>query len=860
MEDFFSSPRNRVVLTVAIVALLAGLGLSALAHLLREVHLHDVKHAFAQIGPGRFAFSIALTIISYFTLTFYDVLALRAIDRPLPFRTAALASFTNYTLSHNLGLSLLTGGSARYRIYSAEGLAIGDVARIVVIAGITFWGGVFTLAGAMLAFSPDHIAIGPLSFAPWIWRCAGVAILTVIIGAIVWAGRNGRHLHFWRWTLPIPGYRIAMAQIAVAALDLAAASAALFVLLPNVTLAEWPVFFMGYTLAIITVLITHVPGGVGVFEAVIVSALPSEARPELVAALLAYRLIYYVFPLLIAGSILAVQEGQRLRHPLNSTLRGVHRAALGIAPTMMSALVFLGGVVLLISGSLPSARERMAELFRYVPLPLVEASHLAASLVGAALLILSPGLYRRMDSAFWLTRALLLAGAAFSLLKGLDYEEAAMMLLLAALLQWTRASFSRHTRMTHDIFSAGWFASVAVVLGLSIWIGLFAYKRVDYRNELWWRFAKHADASRFLRASLAVGVLLGSVALLRLLRPTPPQTAVSVDRSKLPQGPALTLAQRADANLAFTGDKKFLTAASGRAFAMYQVKGHSWIVMGDPVGDPAEWSDLLWTLREEADAAQGRLLLYQISRDTLPLAIDLGLQIVKYGEEARVNLNTFILDRGETKSLRDSVERADREGMIFEVIPAAQVPKVMDRLREISDAWLKANGRSEKGFSAGRFNQRYLAKFDCAIVRHGEQIVAFANIWTTPGKTELSIDLMRHDRDIPYGTLDFLLAHLMEWGKQQCFETFVLGMAPSSGKEAQPLTPLWVRLGASLYERGEPSHGVDGLRSFKDKFAPAWEPRFIAGPQGGRFARALVDLLALISPRRGRGPRLKKDA
>ena len=849
MDVFFSNPRHRTIAIAALVVLLTALGFSALAHLLRDVHLHDVRHAFAQIGAGRFMIALAFTVASYLALTLYDVLALRAIGRPLPYGVAALASFTSYTLSHNLGLALLTGGSARYRVYSAEGLAIGDVARIIAIAGMTFWGGVFALAGVMLVLSPDRIAIGPLAFAPWFWRAAGVALLAAMAGLILWAGREGRTLRLLRWSLPIPGYRLAMLQIGVAVIDLAAASSALFVLVPDVTLAAWPVFFMGYTLAIIAVLITHVPGGIGIFEAVMVAALPGAAQPELVAALLAYRMVYYLLPLLVAGTIVAAQEGRRWRRPIGATLRGMQAVASGIAPTMVAALVFLGGGVLLVSGSLPAVHSRMAALTGLLPLPFVEASHLAASLVGAMLLVLTPGLYRRLDGAFWLTRALLLAGAAFSLLKGLDYEEASVMLLLAGLLQWTRAAFYRRTRLTRDIFSPGWLAPVAIVLSLSIWLGFFAYKRVDYRSDLWWHFAAHGDASRFLRASLAVAVLLGGLAIARLLQPAPPRSLARTG-SAPPEGEALALAQRTDAFLAFTGDKRFLCSASGRCFVMYQVRGHSWIVMSDPVGDPAEWSDLLWTLREEADAAQGRLLLYQLSLQALPIAIDLGLQIVKYGEEARVDLARFSLDGPAAKPLRHALRRAEREGASFEIVPAAGVPAIMDRLRDISDIWLKEKGHREKGFSTGRFDPAYMARFDCALVRQSERIVAFANIWATQDKSELSVDLMRHVPDMPYGTMDYLFTRLMQWGAQQGYRRFTLGLAPLSGLEARRLAPLWMRLGSLLYRHGEALYGFEGLRSYKEKFSPDWEPRFIAGPPGLALGRALIDLEALVSARR----------
>ncbi len=839
--------RYRTALSVAAILVLAAIGFAAIYHMLQEVRLRDVRADIETLRPSAVLLAIAFTALSYGALTLYDVFALRAIGRPLPYRTAALASFTSYTLSHNLGLSLLTGGSARYRVYSGAGLSVGDVSRVIAIASMTFWGGVVTLASLMLVARPQALSIDGVGMGASALRATGILLFAAVAALLLWAGPQGRALRLFGWTLPIPGLRLALAQIGVAAFDLAMASAALFVLVPHAQIDAWPVFFIGYTLAIIAVLITHVPGGVGIFEAVMLAALPGVDTSELVAALLVYRVVYYLAPLLIAVGLVAVQEGRHWRKPLASTLQGVHVVMSSLAPIMIAALVFIGGVVLLVSGSLPSEPGRTKGLFDLVPLPFIEASHMAASLSGAALLILSSGLYRRLDGAFWLTRILLLAGAAFSLIKGLDYEEACVMLVIAGLLQWTRSAFYRRTQFTAETLSAGWLATVAMALGLSIWIGLFAYKHVAYQNDLWWEFAEHGDASRFLRASFGVAVLLIVVAVWRMLRPATPHAATAIAQA-LPEKQALALAQRTDANLALTGDKRFLVSASGHCFVMYQIRGHSWVVMGNPVGDRQEWADMLWTLREQADAAQGRLLLYQIDTEALPIAIELGLQVVKYGEEARVDLAGFTLDGPAGKSLRYADRRAEREGATFEIVPAARLPAIMAELGGISARWLAAKGgHREKGFSVGKFDPAYMAHFDCALVRQDGRIVAFANIWTTADKSELSVDLMRHEDDMPYGTMDFLFVRLMQWGRDQGYHWFNLGLAPLSGLEARRLAPLWVKLGALLYRHGESFYGFEGLRAYKDKFAPVWQPRYVAGPQGVGMGRALIDLQALIA-------------
>ena len=283
---------------------------------------------------------------------------------------------------------------------------------------------------------------------------------------------------------------------------------------------------------------------------------------------------------------------------------------------------------------------------------------------------------------------------------------------------------------------------------------------------------------------------------------------------------------------------------------MYQVQGHSWIVMGDPVGDKAEWPDLLWQLRERAEAEQGRLLRYQLSLDARPLASDLGLAIVKYGEEARVDLHHFTLEGADAKPLRYAERRAMREGATFEIVPASAVPPLLPELKAISDQWLAAKGHGEKAFSVGRFDPDYIAVCNCALVRQEGRIVAFANIWETANRRELSVDLMRHAAEMPYGTMDFLFIRLMQWGRDQGYDWFTLGIAPLSGIEARRLSPFWAKAGAFFFRHGESFYGFEGLRAYKDKYAPRWEPRFIAGPRGISLSRAMIDLQKLV----GGGP------
>ncbi|WP_288408776.1 bifunctional lysylphosphatidylglycerol flippase/synthetase MprF [uncultured Sphingomonas sp.] len=839
--------RHRTPIGVLVVLALIALGFAALQHLTQEIRFADVRSALHDLSGTKIALALLATAGSYLALTFYDLLALHTIGRPLPWRTAALASFTSYTLSHNLGLALLTGGSARYRIYSAAGLDGPDVARVVAIASGTFWAGVVSVTGVALLLHPGALDLAGLRLSAGEVQFAGWAIAALTVALLGACAVVRAPIRLFAFTLPLPSPGLLLLQIAIALVDIACASAALFVLIPGAAPALLPAFILAYTLGIVAAVVTHVPGGIGVFEAVVLAVVPVD-RATLFAALIAYRVLYYLLPLGFGVLVLAWHEGARQRRRSVRFLSGVRAVATGVAPLALSVATFMAGAMLLLSGSLPSVRARMGDLAAILPLPMIEFSSIAASLTGTALLLLAPALYRRLDGAFLATRTLLIAAALFSIGKGLDYEEATACLTVAALLQWTRSAFYRRTALTGQPVGAGWVASVAAVIALTVWAGFFAYRHVDYSENLWWKFALHSDAPRFLRATLGVIVMLAGACVWRLMSPTAAaaRSALSpVDSATIRR--ILAQANRTDTMLALTGDKRFLLSDAGDAFVMYQVHGASWIVMGDPVGPREAWGELLWNLRDLADRDQGRLLLYQISSPVLDIAIGMGLSIVKYGEDAVVDLTTFTLDTPRLRALRKSERAVARKGARMHIVAASELATILPELESVSDEWLEAKAQREKGFSLGHFDRDYLSFFDMAVVTIDDRIVAFANLWLTENHKEASVDLMRHRSDTPPGTMDFLLVNLMLWAQQQGYARFSLGMAPLSGIEDRRLAPAWAKAAAFIFRHGERFYGFRGLRTYKEKFAPGWEPRYIAGPGGIGLLRGLRDLSRLIA-------------
>jgi phosphatidylglycerol lysyltransferase len=851
-----SGPSLRRVLAALLPVAMFALALVALHRLGGEFHLRDVLAEFAAIEPWRAAAAVVLAGASYVALTGYESLALRYVGASMPWRRYGLTSFVAYAVGHNLGVAAISGGAVRYRLYSPLGLGAADIARIVAFCTLTFALGVGTLAGFSLLLHAGEAATLLHASSGWS-RLAG-GVLLAAVAAYVVACAAWREPVAWRgWRLQLPSVRLALAQVAVASLDLLLACAALFVLLPSSSGVPFVAFAGLYMVALAVSVVSAVPGGLGVFESILVLLLPAVSAPQMLGALLAYRLVYYVLPFVLALLLLSSHEARRHRERLGSVLTWARRSLDLVVPQAMALLVFGAGFLLLLSGATPATASRLAALDRLLPLPVLELSHLVGSAVGVLLLILARGLLLRLDGAWHVTMWLLGAGIAASLLKGLDYEEA--LLLAAAMLPlwWTRAQFYRRASLLTERLSPAWLASAAVAIGASIWVGLLAYRHVPYAGELWWQFALDGHAPRMLRASLLAVLLLGSVAGLRLMRPTrapsPVPAAGDLERAL----PIIRASPESSAHLALRGDKSLLFSDSGGAFVMYAVSRRSWVSMGDPVGPPGEHEELVWRFRELADQAGAWSVFYQVSPEQLPVYVDAGLALSKLGEEARVPLQTFSLDGSARAELRQAHRRAGRDGLVLRIAPAQDVPALMPELRRISADWLQSKSAAEKGFSLGRFSDAYLRFFPVALVEHQGAVVAFANLWQSDTREELSVDLMRHASAAPKGVMDFLFIELMLWGKSQGYRWFNLGMAPLAGLEQHRLAPAWHKVGRFVYRHGEDFYNFEGLRQYKDKFLPEWRPRYLAAPGGLALPRVLLDVTTLISG--GVGETLHKD-
>lgn len=823
------------------IGLFAG-ALVVLANILHEVDPDDVVAAFTAAPASAIALSILCTALSYLALTGYDGLALRQIGAEnVPYSTAAIGSFTSYAISYTLGLPLLTAGTVRYRVYGGAGLTAPQIAALTLVCTLTFWLGMGAVLAIGLMLVPDavaHIDRLPLGLNVAI----GVAIIAAIIAYVAYVSTRRRVVTIEGWSLPLPGGRVTLAQIALGVFDVCAGSAALYFLLPPVPI-PFLTFTVIYVLAALLGVVSHAPGGIGVFEATMLIALPIP-KDQLLGSILLFRVIYYFVPFALALATLGAYEVARRRHVVERLVEQASGVMKPLAPILVGGAVFLTGAALIVTGALPIGAGRRETLMGLAPLALVELAHLAASVIGVALLFLARGLIRRLAGA-WKGASLLLGLAvALEILRGADLRLALVTLGVLAVVSISRPAFPRGARLFNRDVSPIWLALAGAVLVIAGWVGLFAFRTVDYQPGLWLRFGYDEDMPRFLRgmaAAVAAALVLGAFAFGRRERATA-TLAAGGERAAVEAIVAGT--PRPEARLALLPDRIILANEARDAAMMVALRGASSIALGDPIGASDRAQEVLWAFRERADRARLWPVIVSASREMRALYLDAGLTLTHIGDDARLDLAGLGAEPFEGAGAVSAW--GDEQALSLDLVPARHVGPLMPELEAVSDAWLADGDRREAYFTRGRFSAAWLEANDCAVLRRAGEIAGFAVVLRGGQDLEWSVDILRYRPALGLRALDFMLLRLLRLAAARGVRRFDLGLTPSPDLAADNLGPTWRRVTPKLFGFGDHLRDFDALRAFAARFSPVFEPCYLACTAGFALPHILLDVTALI--------------
>lgn len=846
LRAFFRRNQQRIGIIVTVFIFI--LALFAFAHLVDDIDRKNLTAAFSNVSWHAIGLAIIAAATSYIMILGYEWSASHYANAKLPIHTLALGGLSAAAIGNAFGFSMLTGGTIRYRVYSKKNISAIAIIQMTIFASLSL-GLALPPIAALMSFTD----IGYSARALHINETLLIIIASIIIiGYILFIAisshfiapehpsLDSRHLRFGLLNIRVPSMRITMLQFVITFLDVLAAGTVLYCLLPVSTDIPFGTFLTVYLLALAAGVLSHVPGGLGVFEVVLLAAFKSQLdKPSLLAALFLYRFIYVAMPLIIACLTLLIVEARRFAYT-----RQTSQISSAVAP-VISLLVFISGFLLILSSIIPESTYELNELFFISPTLIINSAHIMASLIGVCCLIVSHGLWRRLHSAWNLSFFMISMGIILVLISNLDWLVTTFLIFTLTVLITFRKIFYRSSTLLDITCSVPTLITTGCMLAVAIWFYMFTYRHLPFTTELWWQFDLRANASRGLRAVTADIILFIIIVITWLLRTSPPKIFTPTEQ-QLEQAKQITLSSnQPNGALIFSKDKDILFNKSQDTFIMYACHNRTLIALFDPIGNPNHYGELIWQFRDYCDAHNVRPVFYQINPENISHYMDIGLTIIKLGDEATVELATLDKDSQNNIYLDQIQQIGNTNNLSLKIYNPGELP--FNKIQHIIDSSSSKKQEKIRGFSLGKLTKDYLQHFRIATVDYRGEMIAFTNLLETNTKQITTVDLIQHLPDAPKFTIEYLLVATALKLKEEGIKYFSLGLSPVSELKPNKNAPLSLRLGSLAFRRSYSFYNVAGVSRFKEKFHPNLETRYIAIPPGVDPFIILTDIAALIS-------------
>ncbi len=531
--------------------------------------------------------------------------------------------------------------------------------------------------------------------------------------------------------------------------------------------------------------------------------------------------------------------------------------------TILTGLV---GIVNLLSAAAPGLPERTHWLKEFLPFSVRAGGHLFAALTGFVLLTLAANLLRRKRVAWLLTIGLLIVSILSNLLKGWDYEESMLsaILLMQLLLmrqvftaQSDRPSIAQGVRVLIGalLFTLAYGTAGFVLLGYKFTVN---HHRVNFHpaQALLQTLAMFFTADNaglepqtrfaefFANSIYIIGGITVTYALLMLLRPVLLRQAATLAERRRAQEIVEKNGQTSIARFTLLDDKSYYFSPSGDSVIAYVPKGRGAIALGDPIGPVEDRKEVILGFQHFCDRNDWYPAFYQTLPENLDIYKSLGFRVLQIGEEAIVDLKSFSLKGKANQNLRTAVNRFTKSGHEVKFYEPPIDDKLLLELRAVSDEWLKMMQGAEKQFSVGWFDEAYIRECAIAAVHTSSgSICAFANLVSLFNIKEISVDLMRRRVQVENGIMEFLFVSMLNHYKEQGYESFNLGLSALSGVGGTEKSPRIEKVLYYLYQHLNRFYNFKGVHSFKDKFRPRWEPRYMVYPRLSALPTVVVALV-----------------
>ncbi|HEX4482085.1 MAG TPA: bifunctional lysylphosphatidylglycerol flippase/synthetase MprF, partial [Rudaea sp.] len=823
-----------------------------------EMPLADIQHTLLDVPTLPALGVAALALIAVAFTGFVDVLVARWLKLGISMSETLRLAFVANSMANTLNLSGAMGASIRLMGLSVLKVPISRSAAMIGMQALSLLCGLSLLVIITLSTSSLPLTSGTVQR----WAATAVLIAAAFYLPLYYFLTSRRRLMRWLPTdVGLPPLRLKIELTLVSFVDWVLAAGTLYICIYLSGEHVKPGLLLGsFAGAGVLGLVSQVPGGLGVFDGLILLALTESGydKASVFSGLLLFRIAYYLVPLLVALAMgsemltarlpLLVRLRSRLAgHPLFGVIGLPVTLLADFGTRVLAVLIFGAGAMQLASAAIPSVSEHVEVVRSTLPVLAVESSNWFSILSGVLLLGLARGIDGRLRIAYRGAQVILLISAALAITKGLHFGEALFLLIVAGVLRTRKRVFTRRAMTLTSATTLGWYAGLIICVLIFFAIGVAQVLGDDSFDLFYFGYGEHT--SRIGRGLAAAVLGVGLYLIWQVF-------AVKRPQLRYPDHAELELARDLYrkhgggefAHLTFMGDKHLFWAADHQAVIAYGSVRDRLVALGSPCGTDAGIDRAILDFRHFADTQDRKPVFYEVLEPDLSRYHDHGFDLFKLGELALVDLSEFSLAGKRWEDLRQATNRADKEKLTFSLVYPPFDTALLTNVERVSDAWLADKGGTEKSFSLGSYEPLYLEWSPLALVHRDGELIAFANVLPPYGPGgHASVDLMRHVSDAPRSTMDFLFAKVMQWAKDQGYEIFSFGMAPLSRVGDNPYARANERLAALAFRYGNRFYNYQGVRRYKDKFKPEWVGAYLAYPRGVWLPGLLIDISALVA-------------
>lgn len=807
-----------------------------------------LQHEISQIQMTKLLIVLLLLVSAIFPMFFYDVVIIKLLRISISKKKLIKQSLIVNSFSNLIGFGGLIGVMLRTSFYQSNDVGKGQLLKTIATVSLFFLSGISFLSWFILLWYKN---VPLLAQTKWLLLAFISVSLYLPVLLLVTLRKNKDY------TNQSILFRTKMLLIFVSIFEWTAVFFAIWLLafvmkIPFRFEDLFPIVIVAACAGIVSL----IPGGLGSFDLVFIwgTQYLGIQNEKVVVLLLLYRIGYFFIPFII-GAFLFIKEYWEKWNKTWGNLPSI--LIQRVSHFLLVILVFIAGLILLLSAALPGILERIKIAEDILSLPIISLSHQLSVATGFVLLGLSRGIQYKVKHTYSLTIIVLAIAAFLSLSKGFDYEEAIYLLIVAFLLRISKARFYRESyvltwgKMLFDIFIIILITLMYLLIGylnlpstkINIPERFLPYMITDYQ-DLFYSAVIGLIIAIFI---LTMGKFIGKSQKWQMEPSFEQEEEIYQHLSKF-KGNVLT-------HLIFLHDKFVFWNSKRNVLFSYQVYADKIVVLGEPTGEASEFPHAIEEFMSISDLYGYTPVFYEVSNNMVPTLHENGFDFFKLGEEAFVPLNDFSLLGKKMKGARAVKNKFERENFIFMIMEPPFKSELIIELQEVSNEWL--GGRKEKGFSLGFFNESYLNKSEIAVVKNKDgNIIGFASLMPVYDENEtISVDLMRFKPGSPSGTMDYIFISLFEWAKEKGFKHFNLGMAPLSNVGLSKFSFFSEKVAAQIYLHGQFFYHFQGLRRFKEKYEVTWIPKFLAYRKKSSLPITMAQITLLIGENKQRDSR-----